>query len=123
MERHITLVAALHVGLGILGLIGGTFVFAVVAGSGVLSGDPTAMAITSFIGLAVAGFLYATSLPGLIGGIGLLRRKSWARIVLLIVSVLDLFHVPVGTLIAVYTLWVLLQEETRRQLEGRAALT
>lgn len=122
MERHVRLVAVLHIGLGILGLIGGTIVFFAVAGGGLLSGDPTAIAVTSVIGAVVSAFLFATSLPGLIGGIGLLKRKSWARILLLIVAVLDLFNVPIGTVVGVYTLWALLQDETARYLEGSAVL-
>jgi len=39
--------------------------------------------------------------------------KSWARIVAIIVGCLNLLHVPFGTALGVYTLWVLLNDESR----------
>jgi len=116
MEKHITLVAALHIGLGILGTLTALIVFIAVTGGGLLSEDPQAIMITSLVGTCVCCFLLIISLPGIIGGIGLLKRASWARILMLIVAVMDLIHVPHGTILGVYTLWVLIQDETVRLL-------
>jgi hypothetical protein len=52
------------------------------------------------------------SLPGIIGGIGLLREKEWARILVLILSGFNLFNVPIGTAVGIYSIYVLLQPET-----------
>lgn len=52
------------------------------------------------------------SLPGLIGGIGVLKRQNWARILVLILSVLQLFNVPFGTAVGIYSLWALTRAET-----------
>jgi hypothetical protein len=49
---------------------------------------------------------------GLSAGWGLLRREPWARVVILIVGFLALFHVPLGTALGVYTLWVLLPTQS-----------
>jgi len=35
----------------------------------------------------------------------------------LIISVLDLLNIPIGTAIAVYTIWVLVQDDTAKLLE------
>ncbi len=50
------------------------------------------------------------ALPGLLAGIGLLRRRNWGRIVAIIVSFLNLLNVPIGTAIGAYSLWVLFQD-------------
>ena len=61
-------------------------------------------------------FLGLGSLPGIVGGYGLLRRRSWARILVMILAVITLFS-P-GVILAAYTLWVLLRSETGRLLAG-----
>ncbi len=120
MEKHITLVAVLNIGFGALGILIGIIVFITVVGGGLISGDQEAMRITSVVGTAVAGFLIVTSIPEIVGGIGLLNKRPWARIVILIIAVLDLFFIPIGTLIGIYELWVLLQEETVKILDANA---
>ncbi len=44
----------------------------------------------------------------LIAAWGLLERRPWGRILALIVGVLALIHIPFGTALGIYTLWVLL---------------
>ena len=112
MEKHVTLVAALNIGFGFLGVIFAIIVFVAIVGGGIISQDPEAIKITSLVGTALGGFLFVLSLPELIGGFGLLKRKPWARILILIVSCLDLLFIPIGTAIGIYGLWVLLQDET-----------
>jgi hypothetical protein len=112
MDKHVTFVAVLNIAFGFLGLFLATFLFVVIVGAGIISGDQEAMTITSIVGTALGSFLIITSLPEIIGGFGLLKRKAWARILILIVACLDLLWIPIGTIIGIYVLWVLLNEET-----------
>lgn len=112
MEKHITLVAVLNIAFGFLGMFLAVFLFVVIVGAGIISGEQEAMAATSIVGTAVAFFLAIVSLPEIIGGFGLLKHKPWARILILVVACLDLLCIPIGTLIGIYVLWVLLNEET-----------
>ena len=112
MDKHLTIVAALHIGLSILCIFIGVIVFFVLVVSGIVSQDEEAMWILSIIGVAVGFFLIIISIPSIIGGIGLLKRKNWARILILIVSAIDLLNVPLGTALGVYSIWVLIQDET-----------
>jgi hypothetical protein len=50
-------------------------------------------------------------LPGLIGGIGLIFGRAWARIPTTIASLVLLFLFPAGTVIAVFAFWVLYEAE------------
>ena len=120
MEQHVTVVAALHIGFGILGILAALIVLAATIGPGLISGDEQALAILTIIGCGVSLFLVVLSVPGIIGGLGLLKHKLWARYLLLIVAVLDLFNIPIGTAVGVYSLWVLVQSETE-QLFASAA--
>jgi hypothetical protein len=112
MRQHVTVVAAMRIGFGALGLFLALVCFVAITGGGLISGDEEAITITSIVGTVVGGFLALLSLPGIIGGIGLLQGKPWARILVLILAVFDLFNIPIGTAIGVYTIWVLMQEET-----------
>jgi hypothetical protein len=119
MKQHVTIVAALNIGFGVIKLLVAAFVFLAVVGGGLISGDAEAMAITAIVGPAVAGFLVLLAVPGIIGGIGLLKGKSWARILVLILAVFDLLDFPIGTAIAIYTMWVLLNNDTAELFEGK----
>jgi hypothetical protein len=77
----------------------------------------TRIALVPF--LAMMGFFFVlAAVLGFVAGWGLLERKSWSRVVAIILGVLSLFDVPFGTAIGIYTLWVLLpaknEEEFRR---------
>ena len=114
MEKHVTLVAALNIGFGIMGLLVACLAFVVIAGGGAISGDPEAMAITSIVATVIALFFITLSVPEIVGGIGLLKHRGWARILVLIIAVLELFQIPFGTIIGIYTIWVLLNDETAK---------
>ncbi len=112
MEKHVTILGILYIALNLLGLIAAAIVFMVLIGGGLLSGDMEAFAITSTVGTAIAFFLFIVSAPGIIGGFGLLKQRSWARILVLILGFLNLINIPIGTILGIYTIWVLLNDET-----------
>ena len=61
-------------------------------------------------GIAVLIIIF--SLLGIIGAIGVLKRREWGRILLLVVSFFTLARVPLGTILGAYSIWVLLSDET-----------
>jgi len=115
MEKHITIVSALHIGFGIMGVLIAVIVFVAVVGGGRLSEDPEVMRITSIIGPSVSIWNMVVSVPGIICGVGLYKRKGWARILALILAIPYLVtSIPIGTIIGIYTIWVFLNKETAR---------
>ncbi|MGA9115225.1 MAG: hypothetical protein WB626_00445 [Bacteroidota bacterium] len=114
MQKHVTAVAALQIGLGALGVMIGLAVFFLLGMIGTFSGDSDAMVILPALGTALGGTLALLSLLAVIGGIGLLKYRNWARILILVLSVFDLFNIPIGTAVAIYSFWVLVQDETAR---------
>lgn len=60
---------------------------------------------------AIGGLLALLAAVGICVGWGLLRHESWARIAAIVMGVLALFHPILGTLLGIYTLWVLLPAE------------
>ena len=112
MDEHVTILGALYIAFNALMLFAAIIVFVVIVGGGLLSGDADAIAITSGVGSAIAFLLVILSAPGIIGGIGLLKRRYWARILVLVLGFLNLVSIPLGTLLGIYTIWVLMKEET-----------
>jgi hypothetical protein len=120
MKQHVTLVATLHIGLGAFELVLACLAVVILFGVGRIADDADAARILGFIGLVAFALLTLFALPGIIGGFGLLRNQEWARILVLILSVLNLFNIPIGTVIGAYSIWVLLQEETAQLFAQRA---
>lgn len=113
MKKHVTLVAALHIGFSTMGIIGAMVLFFVFsfAGSFVTDVD-VANVVLKFIGTFLPAIIVMASLLGLIGGIGLLSYQHWARILVLVIAAIGCLNFPLGTLKGVYSLWVLMQDET-----------
>jgi len=112
VETHVKVVAVLHLVFSGLTLLAGLMVTILVVAGGLISGDKTAIAITSGLGFFFAVLFICLSIPAIIGAIGTLKYKNWGRILLVIVGVFNLPGFPIGTALGGYTLWVMFQKET-----------
>jgi mannitol-specific phosphotransferase system IIBC component len=120
MKKHVTVVGAIHIGFGILGLIAAVAVFfALNFARGFIENDDVANMVLKFLSFSLPLLVGFLSTLGLIGGIGLLSYMSWARYLVIVVAALGCLNIPVGTLIGVYSLWVLLQDDTVRLFEKK----
>jgi hypothetical protein len=115
MKNHVTVVGILRIGLSALGVILAVLLVLLLVGIGVavsFSGDDEALPILAAVGLGVGGTIAVLSVPGIVGGIGVLLHKNWARYLVLVLSVIDLINFPLGTIVAIYSIFVLVQDET-----------
>jgi hypothetical protein len=112
MEKQITIISILNIAFGFLGFILAIIIFSILSGIGFISGNENALLIMATIGSIIGFFLIITSIPEIIGGIGLMKYQNWARILILIISFIDLINFPFGTAIGIYSIWVLIQNET-----------
>jgi hypothetical protein len=122
MAQHVKILALLHIVLSSLTLAGGLIVLLVFGGLGLVGATDLHQSDPGFLGLFLLGgvgsliflILLVVALPGLIGGIGLLSFKPWARILMIITSALDLLGFPFHTALGIYGLWVLFNRETEQ---------
>jgi hypothetical protein len=112
MKQHVTVVGAANIGCGALGLLLACLSLVILIWLGNVADDTDAARFFDVIAIVAFIFLGVLSVPSIIGGIGLLRGQEWARILVMILSVLNLFNIPIGTAIGVYSIWVLMQPET-----------
>lgn len=112
MDKHVTIVAAFNMAIGGIMFALGLFLFVVIAGGGMFSGDPQAMFITGAVASGLGLFFTVLGVPCIIAGFGLLSHKNWARFLVIVISVLNLINVPVGTIVSLYSLWVLFNDDT-----------
>lgn len=110
-DKHLPILAWLHVAMGGLFILSGLFVLVFFGGIGLASGEREAFAILAVIGAAVAFFLFLVGLPGILAGWGLLNRRLWARTLAIILGILNLVNVPLGTALGAYTLWLLWDDD------------
>src|SRR3984893_8563433 len=121
MAQHVKILGVLHIIFSALVLAGGLALLLLFGGlAGLISAtdqspdSALAVPILSGIGGLIFLFVLVISLPGLIGGIGLLLFKPWARTLMIVVSALDLVGFPLHTALGIYGLWVLLNRETEQ---------
>jgi len=119
MEQHVKVVAILNIVCGGLGILIALLVLLLFGGmAGVVHSDPSpdsdvGVAALGLIGLVGFIVIALISVPTVIGGIGLLKFREWARILLIVMSALNLINIPFGTALGIYGLWTLLNDGTR----------
>ena len=131
MDLHVKVLAAFYLIFGVLGILGSLMVLLIFGGAaGIISmaapNDPDALLAVPIVGL-IGGILvmliFTLSVPGIIAGIGLLKRRPWARILTIVLSVLNLINIPFGTLLGIYGLWVLLSRNIGPLFDATPAAT
>jgi len=128
MTTHVKVVAVLYLFLSAFGLLAALAVSmafglagGIVGANADAEGAAIALPIIGLTGTMLVVFLVLTSLPGLIAGVGMLKFRSWARILGIVVAILNLIHIPIGTAVGIYALWVLLNRETERLFSDTVA--
>lgn len=120
MKKHVTVVGAIHIGFGVLGLIaaiGIFFLFTFLLGF--VGNEDVPVILFKFLRVSLALLIGFMATLGLVGGIGLLSFQPWARYVIIVVAALGCLNIPIGTLKGVYSLWVLLQDDTVKLFENK----
>lgn len=124
MDRHIELAGLLHLLWGAIAVLLGVSVLLLAAGAIAIAAADMHEAPDVAAALTAAG-LTATAIVLLVGGaanawagIGLRRHRPAARIMALGLALLNLFVLPFGTALGVYTFWVLLNHEARARFEA-----
>jgi len=74
---------------------------------------PAVLSTMGMIALVLAGI-------GFVVGFGLIERRPWARTLAIVVGIIALLHPILGTVLGIYTLWVLLPGDAEAEYRGIA---
>jgi hypothetical protein len=118
MLTHVKIIGWLHIIFGLFTLCIALLVFGGMMVGSMFSGSILGMIGGSILGSFVGLFVGARGALGLVAGWGLLTLRPWARILGIILAILGLFSFPWGTILGVYTLWVLFSAEGAALFSG-----
>jgi len=123
MDKHVQILGVLHIVYSSIGLLVGALLFLLFMGIGTFVGtlgeSPEVVhqgvpAILFIIGLVIGTLFALLAIPGIIAGVGLLTRMEWGRILAIVVGFFDLLHIPFGTVLGIYTIWALMNDDAIR---------
>lgn len=119
VARHLHLLAVLWFAASAINVIGAVVVFIV---GNTLFGQviriQEAWPMQGFLQTllsSVAVLLFLKALAGFAAGWGLLERQPWARVLTLVLGFVSLIHIPFGTALGIYTIWVLLSPQADQE--------
>lgn len=104
MRKRLVVLAWIHIVIGGAGL----GLLAALVGSVAMARDPAYNDEFMLFGGLLGGLSLFYFAPMFAGGVGLLMRKPWARALLWIEAAILALAIPVGTLLAGYSLWALI---------------
>jgi hypothetical protein len=112
LQKHLSILGTLWMIVGIIFLLPavGLF-FASSAAHFVIHDNMVAQTLGPVLFTVLGGTFLMVAVGGILVGLGLRDRKSWARVTAIVLGVFALFHPPVGTALGIYTLWVLMSDE------------
>jgi hypothetical protein len=112
----VRLLAVLWLALGALRLVTAVVIYSM--GQFIFAFVPMPMMPAHLFGgivTLVASFFLLQAILALVAGWALFEFQPWARMFALVMGFLALLLPPVGTALGIYTLWVLLPEQSERE--------
>jgi hypothetical protein len=123
VTRHVDLVGLLHLIWGGLGILAGVSLIVLAAGASAIALSPehadTSVA-AGLMGFALGGVGGALIGGGILSawiGAGLRRHHPRARIAAFAMALINLFLLPFGTALGIYTFWTLSHSDARALFE------
>ncbi len=118
MDKHLNIIGILWIVYGAMGIFAGFILFWIMIGVSFIPDiGYTAPAILRAVGIGFGLFLTILSIPEIIGGYGVLKEKEWGRILVLVLSFLNILNFPLGTALGVYSFIILFKEDAIQRFQ------
>jgi hypothetical protein len=122
MRAHVNLLGILQLTWGGMGLLLGASLLLLAAGAAAIArttnGDPLTAVFTALLFVVFATALALGGWANLWVGRAIRQYRSPGRTGALMLAVINLFVLPFGTALAIYTFWVLLHNDVRALFEA-----
>jgi hypothetical protein len=121
VRSHVSLLGLLQLTWGGMGLLLGASLLLLAAAAAAIArqpeADPLTAGATAFVFMVFAIAVAAGGWASVWVGQALRRQKAQGRTGALLLALMNLFVLPFGTALAIYTFWVLLHNEVRALFE------
>jgi hypothetical protein len=124
VRSHVNLLGILQLTWGAMGLLLATSLMLLGAGAADIartSGDPLTAIFTALLFAFFAAVLGAAGWANAWAGRAVRNHRPQGRTVTLALAALNLFVLPFGTALGIYSLWVLLHNDSRALFESASA--
>ena len=101
--------------VGVSTLALGVGALALLASASRGSGGEMAAGLTAAVFTALAIIAIGWGAAHVIVGVPLRRRQPWSRLVAMMLGAVDLLLVPYGTALGIYAIWLLLNEDGKKE--------
>ena len=120
MDRHVRILGILNMVYGIVGAVAAIVILIRFGGfNGVYAAFNED--IVGLIAVILVAFQLLIAAPCVLAGFYVRLLQDWARVMLIIVSAINVLNVPFGTIIGAYGLWTLMTPETDPLFQNAAA--
>ena len=117
MKSHVNLLGILQLTWGGMGLLLGVSLLLLAAGAAAIArttpGDPLTAGFTALLFVVFASALALGGCANAWTGRAIRQHRPPGRTGALVLAVMNLFVLPFGTALAIYTFWVLLHDDAR----------
>jgi hypothetical protein len=121
MRAHVNLLGILQLTWGGMGALLGLSLLLLAGGAAAIARTAASEPLTAaFTALVFVVFAFALTLGGSVNvwvGRAIRQRRSAGRTAALMLAIVNLFVLPFGTALAIYTFWVLLHNDARALFE------
>jgi len=114
MDTHVKVVGWLWIANGVVSIM--LVVFGLIIANLNIPSPQDSILVTS----GVLCFFIPGIAADFAAGLGLLEYKAWARILAIILAIINLFLPPIGTAVGIYTLIIMFNEETKALFRDEA---
>ncbi|PAB58231.1 hypothetical protein [Anaeromicrobium sediminis] len=108
MKDHIKIIGIAYMIYSGLALVLVAFVGLFASGLSLFTGEMGVILPVAAMSNIIIVILLIVSLPGILGGYYLMKGKSWARILIIVLSIFNLANFPLGTILGAYSIYILL---------------
>ena len=105
-RTHQKILGAILVAYGALNFTAGVALLASINVVNIFVDEVDIVQLVTLFSRVIGGILLLTSIPAIVGGIGLIQEKEWSKFLGLIVGIIYLLLFPIGTLIGIYSIWL-----------------
>jgi hypothetical protein len=121
MDRHVRILGLLNIAFGVFGILVSTLVLLRLGGfQGVYAAFNED--IIGIVAVILVVFQLLIAAPCIIAGFYVRKLQDWARVMLIMVSAVNVLNFPLGTFLGSYGIWTLMTPETDPLFQNATAV-